>query len=53
VTKIASALEQGAISDAASDDIRALTHQLAGIAGMFGQPELGDLASRLDEGLER
>jgi len=53
LTKIASALEQGAISDAASDEIRALAHQLAGIAGMFGQPKLGDLASRLEEGLER
>ncbi|WP_342250295.1 PAS domain S-box protein [Sphingomonas sp. OTU376] len=53
LTKIAIVLDQGEVSDAARDEIQQLAHQLAGIAGMFGQPELGDLASKLDEGLEQ
>jgi len=52
LTKIAIVLDQGEVGDVARDEIQQLAHQLAGIAGMFGQPELGDLASKLDEGME-
>lgn len=52
LTRIATVIENGAIGDEESAEIQTFAHQLAGIAAMFGQPEFGELASRLDEGLD-
>lgn len=51
------ALECGAFSEPASDDpqrstLIELMHKLAGSAGMFGEPELGEHAAALERGLK-
>jgi PAS domain S-box-containing protein len=54
------ALADGLLDDPATDDgaprwqeLAQLVHKLAGSAGMFGEPELGEAASALDRALTR
>jgi PAS domain S-box-containing protein len=44
-------VRRGTFTDAELQDAAELLHKLAGTAGMFGESELGDWASQLEEGL--
>ncbi|WP_168355790.1 PAS domain S-box protein [Sphingomonas gei] len=50
--RIAAAIRTGAFDDEGSAELQSLAHQLAGVSGMFGEAAFGDLASKLDDGLQ-
>nr|WP_315589670.1 PAS domain S-box protein [Sphingomonas psychrotolerans] len=49
--KIAEALGAEEMSDDIADALQSVAHQLAGVSAMFGEPDFGNLASKLDDGL--